>query len=148
MFQRLHQIVKLHASKIIGNNNIIEDQFKESVANDASGTIIDVLKSHIDSGKAKDIYTFLNSQLASNNNLCQIIANKYANRLNKYYHININDAKSIANKLIPEVMNNFATSTKQATKEEEGVFSFLNSLSGYTINFQSLFNKMNYMQIA
>lgn len=148
MFYNLHQTVTKNAENVISQNSLIPNKYKTAAINDASGTIVDVLKSQLDTGKLKEVVKFFQTSGIENNFLISIIAKKYATRLNRYYSINMDDAKNIADKLIPNVMKNFILVTKQAPSKDDGMFSFLNWLSGNTINFEALFLKMNTTSFA
>lgn len=148
MFYNLHQTVTQNAVNVISQNSLIPNKYKTAAINDASGTIVDVLKSQLDTGKLKEVVKFFQTSGIENNFLISIITKKYATRLNRYYSISMDDAKNIADKLIPNVMKNFILVTKQAPSKDNGMFSFLNWLSGNTINFEGLFLKMNTTSFA
>lgn len=148
MFSELYQLVKLNSLTIVTENNIVPLKFKDAVLNEASGTIIDVLKTQLENGKFKDLFRLFQNSEIENSFIIKAISNKYAIRLNKYYSINMPEAKSIANKLIPDVMKNFISVIKHAPAKEQDMFSFLNWLSGNTINFEALFLKTNSGQLA
>ncbi len=148
MFYSLHQMVTENADNVINKNSVVPTKYKVAAINDASGTIVDVLKAQLESGKLKELIKFFQTSGIENSFLISIITKKYANRLNRYYSINMDDAKNIADKLIPNVMKNFISVTKQEPNTEENMFSFLNWLSGNTINFEALFVKMKTVQLA
>lgn len=148
MFYNLHQTVTQNAVNVINQNSVVPTKFKTAAINDASGTIVDVLKAQLESGKLKELIKFFQTSGIENSLLITIISKKYANRLNRYYSINMDDAKNIADKLIPNVMNNFILITKQAPIKDDGMFSFLNWLSGNTVNFEALSLKMNTVSFA
>lgn len=148
MFYNLHQTVTQNAVNVINQNVLVPAKHKIAATNDASGTIVDVLKAQLDNGNLKEVVKFFQTSGIENSFLISVITNKYASRLNNYYCINMVDAKNIADKLIPDVMKNFISVTKHATTKEQGVFSFLNWLSGNTINFEALFIKINATQFA
>ena len=148
MFSNLYQLVKENAVNVIGENALIPAKYKEAAINDASGTIVDVLKAQLDTGKLKDIISFFHASGTEGNTLITLIAKKYAHRLNRYYNIDMEQSNKIANKLIPVVMKKFVSSAKKTETKEDGMFSILNWLSGNTINFESLLLKMNKFQLA
>ena len=148
MFSNLYQLVKENAVNVIDENPLIPVKYKEAAINDASGTIVDVLKAQLDTGKLKDIISFFRAPGTEGNSLITLIAKKYAHRLNRYYNIDMEQSNKIANKLIPVVMKKFVSSAKNTETKEDGMFSILNWLSGNTINFESLLLKMNKFQLA
>ncbi|TAE35205.1 MAG: hypothetical protein EAY66_09540 [Sphingobacteriales bacterium] len=148
MFSKLYQIVKSNALTLITENNIVPLKFKDAAINEASGTIVDVLKSQMESGKFKDVLRFFQTSGIDNNALINIGINKYANRLNRHYNINIDAAKEISVALIPPAMKQFVASTETSETKESAMFSVLNWLSGNTINFEKMLSRMNTLQIA
>lgn len=148
MFEKLYLLVKENMGIRMMENARIPSNAYDSVINEASGTIIDVLKSQIDSGKADDLLTFFNISNIEDNALVRSITSKYAIRLNKYYGIHIADAKTLAEELIPSVLKKFILLAKEGKKTENGVLAFFNKLSGYTVNFETLFGKMPQIQLA
>jgi hypothetical protein len=148
MFSNLYQLVKENAVSVIDENSLIPIKYKEAAINDASGTIVDVLKAQLDSGKLKDVVNFFHTSGTESSVLIMLICKKYANRLNRYYNIDMAQSNSIADKLIPTVMKKFVSSARKTETKEDGMFPILNWLSGNTINFESLLLKMNNFQLA
>lgn len=148
MFSKLYQIVKLNSLTIITENKMVPLKFKDAVLNEASGTIVDVLKSHMENGKYKDLIKLFQTSAFDNNALINISIKKYANRLNRYYNINIEAAKEIAETLIPSVIGQFVASTKKTETKESTLFYVLNWLSGNTINSEKMLTRMNTFQIV
>jgi hypothetical protein len=149
MFEKLYQLVKENICTETLKNASIPVELHESVVNEASGTIIDVLKSQIDKGRYNDLLTVFKVNHIENNVLVRTIASKYANRLNKYYGIQIENAKIMADKVILVIMMRFVSMSKEVNhKNENGVFTLFNKLSGNTINFETLFGKIPHTQLA
>ncbi|QEK53037.1 hypothetical protein FYC62_16170 [Pedobacter aquae] len=148
MFEKLYSIVKENLEPHLNEVGEISVSAHEAIINEASGTIIDVLKAQIDNGKVSDLVAFFSISSIDNTVLVRSIASKYAIRLNKYYGININIAKDFADKQMPIVMNKFIKVAKDNPKSANGMFAFFNKLSGYTVNFETLFGKMPQFQLA
>ena len=149
MFEKLYQLVKENICAETMKDAAIPVELHESVVNEASGTIIDVLKSQIDKGRYNDLLAVFKVNHIENNVLVRTIASKYANRLNKYYGIQIENAKIMADKVILVIMMRFVSMSKEVNhKNENGVFALFNKLSGNTINFETLFGKIPHTQLA
>lgn len=148
MFEKLNQLIKENVKAEVFLNAGIAHSLLESAVNEASGVIVDVLKSQLDSGKAKDLMMFFKSKESECLVVAKIIIYKYSNRLNKYYNLSSEQAKGLSQILIPVVLNKFIKQTIDSKKEEKGVFALLNWLSGNTVNFEDYFLKINKMQIA
>ncbi len=147
MFKKLYQLVKENAGTAILENAEVPVKFQEAAMNEASGTIIDVLKSQLESGKLNDLVRFFQLTGFENNVLIRSIVKKYANRLNKHYEISTESSLKIAEELIPVVMKKFVFLIRSNDKKQD-VFSFLNILGGNTVNFEVLFGKINSLQLA
>jgi len=104
MFENLFLLVKNNAGKAVFTNPEIAEKDREAVLTEASSSIIDVLKNHIETGRMKALVGYFQLNGIYNNPLVNSMVNKFANRLNKYYGITPNSAYKIADGLIPQVM--------------------------------------------
>ena len=148
MFDKLNQLVIESSKKDVFLNAGIAASSFEAAMHEASGVIIDILKSQLDNGKAKDLMSFFKGKKAESDLLLKMMINKYANRLNKYYTISASAAKEIAEVLIPTVVKKFVAQTGNDKKEDKGIFALFNYLSGHTVNFEEFFLKMDKLQMA
>jgi hypothetical protein len=148
MFEKLNQLVKENIKSEVFLNGGIAVGSIEYASQEASGVIVDILKSQLEKGKAKDLMSFFKGKKAESDLLLSMMVNKYANRLNKYYTISANAAREIAETIIPTIMRLFVSQTNDGKKEEKKVFALLNWLSGYTVNFEEFFLKINPIQLA
>ena len=144
MFEKLFQLVKINAGKAVIENPEIAAKDRESVITEASSTIIDVLKSQIETGKMKDLVTFFQLSGIYNNPMVNKMVNKFANRLNTYYSIEPNTAYTISEQLIPTVMVQLVQQSKNETKE----FSLGTMFSKLTGNRTDLSGLVNNMMLA
>src|SRR5690606_4844294 len=138
---KLYSIVKESmGNDLLGRLNLQPDSH-ESVINEASGTIIDVLKSQIDSGKIADLLSVFRVYHIEDNSLVRSMVSKYAIRLNKNYGILIGDAKKMAEEVMPLIMRKLVSTSKESDQDVNsgnGIYDLFNSLSGNTINFETL----------
>lgn len=149
MFEKLYQLVKENISTDVLQNAHISIESREFIVNEASGSIIDVLKSQIDKGKYDDLLAVFEVYHIENNSLVKMMISKYAIRLNKYYNVSIENAKKMSSEVIPVIMKKLVLMSKEVDhKNENGVFALFNKLSGYTINFETLFGKIPNTQLA
>jgi hypothetical protein len=148
MFNRLNQLVKENIKNEIFLNGGIQSDALESASQEASGVIVDVLKTQLDRGKAVDLMRFFKGKKVESDILLKMMINKFANRLNSYYCISVTSAKVIAENIIPKVMGIFVFQTNQSIKAENEIFALLNWLSGYTVNFENFFSRINGLQNA
>ena len=148
MFDKLNQLVRESAKSDVFLNAGINPNSVESATQEVSGVIIDILKSQLESGKARDLMSFFKGKKSESDLLLRMMINKYTNRLNKYYTISTTAAKEIAEAIIPAVVKKFVLITGNGKKEEKGIFAFFNWLSGNTVNFEYIFLKLNQTQMV
>ncbi len=141
MFEKLNQIVKESEATFLASE--LSQTATKDAMYEATGAIVDVLKSQLDNGKANDLMSYFNGKQSAFQDLTPVMVNKYSHRLNKYFNLSINDARNLSEKVIPVVMSKFVKQTAESKKEENSVFNLMNWLSGNTVNFESFFLKLN-----
>ena len=112
MFEKLFLLVKNNAGKAVIDNPAIPVKYHEAVINEASSSIIEVLKSQMETGKLKDLVRFFQFSGIYNNSLVSSMVNKFANKLNNFYGIDPNSHCVTANSLIPPVMRSWLNNQK------------------------------------
>ncbi|WP_214072195.1 hypothetical protein [Mucilaginibacter sp. dw_454] len=116
MFEKLFMLVKNNAGTAVVNNPIIPAKYHEAVINEASSSIIEVLKGQMENGKLKEMIKYFQYPGIYSNPLVNSTVNKFANKLNDYYGIEPAEAVMIAKELIPPVMQEMIEqSAKQNT---------------------------------
>ncbi len=114
-------LVKNNAGTAVIDNPLIPAKNYEAIINEASSSIIDVLKGHIETGKLKDLVKYFQFPgIYIGNPLIGTAVNKFANRLNNYYGLEPADAMETAKGLIPQVMHQLIW---QSQNKIEGEFS-------------------------
>jgi len=145
MFEKLFLLIKNNAGPAVINNPDVPQKFHDAVINEASSTIIEVLKSQIETGKMKDLVSFFQFSGIYNNSLVKIMVNRFTNKLVKFYSIEANTALSVANSLIPPVMQELV---KQSKNERNKEFLLTNLLSKLNANRADLTMLVNIMMAA
>lgn len=130
MFEKLYLLVKNNAGTAVMNNPVIPAKHHEDVINDASSSIIEVLKGQVEGGKLKDLVNYFQFTGVFNNPLISNVTRKFANKLNNYYQIEPADAMSIAKSLIPPVMHEIIKQSKSEQNKEFALSSLVQKLSG------------------
>jgi len=138
MFEKLFMLVKSNAGKAVIENPSIPEKYREAVLNDASSSIIEVLKGQIESGRIKDLIKYFQLNGISNNSLVTAIVNRFANKLNKFYGIDPSSAYTTATNLIPPVMQQLIQQTKNKNNKELVLSSMLSTLNGNHADLSSL----------
>lgn len=129
MFENLFLLVKSNAGEAVIQNPVIPAGQSEYVINDASSSIIEVLKKQLDSGRLKDLIRFFKLSEARNNELVTSMVNRFANKLNKYYNIDPKAAFTASSTLIVPVIDQMVQQGKSGSNDFT-MNTFLSKLSG------------------
>jgi hypothetical protein len=141
MFEKLFLLVKSNAGTAVIDNPAIPVKYHEAVINEASSSIIEVLKSQVETGKIKDLIKFFQFS-GYNNSLVSSMVNRFANKLNNFYSIDPNSAWTAANSLIPPVMQELVKQSKNEQNMDFGLANLLTKLNGNRADMKVLVNRM------
>jgi hypothetical protein len=142
MFEKLFMLVKNNAGTAVIDNPAIPVKYHEAVINEASSSIIEVLKNQLETGRVKELVKFFQFSGIYNNSLVSSIINKFANKLNNFYGIEPESAMSAANSLITPVMAELVKESKDAKNLDFGLSNFLSKLNGNRGNMDALVGEM------
>jgi len=142
MFEKLFMLVKNNAGTAVIDNPAIPVKYHEAVINEASSSIIEVLKNQLETGKIKDLIKFFQFSGIYNNSLVSSIINKFANKLNNFYGIAPDSALLAANSLITPVMAELVKESKDAKNLDFGLSNLISKLSGNRTDMSALVNQM------
>jgi len=143
MFEKLFLLVKNNAGTAVMNNPAIPVKDREAVINEASSSIIEVLKNHMEGGKVKDFVKYFQFTGVYNNPLISSAVKKFANKLNNFYGIDSTAALDISKALIPPVMQELIKESKSEQNKEFALNSILAKLSGSLRDMNALVNHMS-----
>jgi len=142
MFEKLFLLVKNNAGTAVMDNPLIPEKYREAVINDASSTIIEVLKGQMEGGKLKDLVKYFQFTGVFNNPLISGAVKKFANKLNNFYNIDTADALAISKALIPPVMQELIKESKSEQNKEFALTTLLSKLSGNRGDMNILLNQL------
>jgi hypothetical protein len=142
MFEKLFLLVKNNAGMAVINNPVIPAGSREAVINEASSSIIEVLKNQMESGHISDLIKYFKFSGTYNESLVTSIINKFANRLNKFYNIDMPSAQAAANSLIPTVMKQLVQLSNSEQTKEFALGTMLSKLNGNQADLSGLVNKL------
>jgi glutathionyl-hydroquinone reductase len=142
MFEKLFLLVKNNAGVAVMNNPVIPAGSREAVINEASSSIIEVLKNQMESGHIKDVINYFQFSGSYNESLVTSMINKFANRINKFYSIDMASAQATANSLIPAVMKQLVQLSNNKQTEEFALGTMLSKLNGNQADLNGLVNKL------
>ncbi|MFI5140607.1 MAG: hypothetical protein ACHQIM_22510 [Sphingobacteriales bacterium] len=142
MFEKLFMLVKNNAGTAVIDNPAIPEKYHEAVMNEASSSIIEVLKSQMESGKIKDLVRFFQFSGIHGHSLIASIVKKFANKLNNFYDIDPKSAMAAAKSLIPPVMKQLLVQSKSGEDKEFVLATMLSKLNGNRADLSLLVNQM------
>ena len=142
MFEKLFLLVKNNAGTAVISNPLIPEKYHEAVINDASSSIIEVLKGQVEGGKLKDLVKYFQFPGVYNNPLISSAVKRFANKLNNYYGIESVEALRIAEELIPPVMQEMIRESKTEQDKEFGLAALVSKLTGNFIDMNALLNQL------
>lgn len=142
MFEKLFTLVKNNAGTAIIDNPLIPQKYHEAVINDASSTIIEVLKNQMENGKIKDLVKYFQFSGVYDNPLIASAIHKFANKLNNFYGIEPKPAIAIANGLIRPVMQELIRQSKSAQNNDFALSSLLALLNVNKVNVNGLISQI------
>jgi hypothetical protein len=142
MFEKLYLLVKNNAGTAVIDNPAIPEKYHDAVINEASSSIIEVLKGQMEMGKMKDLVSFFQFSGKYNKPLVASIANKFANKLNNFYGIEPATALRTANALIKPVMEELVKQSKNEKNIDFGLSNLLSKLTGNQRDMSGLVNQM------
>ena len=141
MFEKLFLLVKNNAGMAVIDNPVVPTKFHDAVINEASSSIIEVLKGQMESGRLKDMIKYFQFPGIYNNPLINSTVNKFANKLNNYYGIEPDAAMAVAKALITPVMHELM---QQSTEKNNdfALSKLLGSLSGNNAGMDVLLSQL------
>jgi len=142
MFEKLYLLVKNNAGTAVMDNPVIPEKYREAVINEASSSIIEVLKGHTEGGKLKDFVKYFQFTGVYNNPLISSTVKKFANKLNNFYGIDTASAIAISKALIPPVMQELIKESKSEQNKEFALNTMLSKLSGNFTDVNVLLNQL------
>jgi hypothetical protein len=142
MFEKLFMLVKNNAGMAVIDNPAIPAKYHDAVINEASSSIIEVLKGQMEIGKIMDLIRFFQFSGIYNNYLVSNIVNKYANKLNNFYGIEPTAALAASNMLIRPVMEELIKESKDAENKDFGLSNLLSKLSGNQKDMSGLVSQL------
>ncbi|MBB3054574.1 hypothetical protein [Mucilaginibacter gotjawali] len=143
MFEKLFLLVKNNAGRAVIDNPEIPEKYHEAVINEASSSIIEVLKGQMETGKVKDLVRFFQFSGFYNKSLVASIVNKFANKLNKFYGLAPEPAMHAAQLLIPPVMEEMVKQAKNEQNKDFGLSNLLSKLTGGQRDMSGLVNQLS-----
>jgi hypothetical protein len=141
MFEKLFMLVKNNAGTAVMDNPLIAEKNREAVINDATSSIIEVLKGQMEGGKLKDLVNYFQFAGVFNNPLISSAVKRFANKLNNYYGIDSAEALNIAKAVITPAMLELIKESKSEKNKEFALNTLLSKISGNLTDMTAILNQ-------
>ena len=145
MLEQLTNLVKQYAGDAIINNPAIPNERNDEAINETSSSIAGGLQNMLSSGGAQDILKmFSGNQSVSNSAVTNNVSGGVIENLMNKFGLDRSAANGIANKLVPNVMQNMVQKTNDPNDSSFDIQGIFNNLSGGStsgFNIQALLNK-------
>jgi len=141
MFEKLFLLVKNNAGMAVIDNPAIPVKYHEAVINEASSSIIEVLKGQVETGRITDLIRFFQVS-GYNSSIVSSMVNRFANKLNNFYGVDSSSAWTTANSLIQPVMLELVKQSKNEQNTDFGLTNLLSKLNGNRADMKVLVNRM------
>jgi len=146
MLDQLTNLVKQYAGDAIINNPAIPNERNDEAINETSSSIAGGLQNMLSSGGAQDILKmFSGNQSVSNSTVTNNLSSGVIQNLMSKFGLDQSTASNIANKLVPNVMQNLVQKTNDPNDSSFDIQGIFNGLSGGStsgFNMQALLNKL------
>lgn len=142
MFEKLYLLVKNNAGTAVMDNPMIPEKQREAVINEASSSIIEVLKGHMETGRLKDLVKYFQYPGIYSSPIVSSIVKRFANKLNNFYSIDAKTSMQIAEQVITPVMQELIKQSKSEQNKEFALAAFLSKLNGNRADMKFLLAKM------
>ena len=145
MLDQLTKLVKQYAGDAIINNPAIPNERNEEAIDETSSSIAGGLQNMLSSGGAQDILKmFSGNQSVSNSEITNNVSGGVIENLMNKLGLDRSAASGVANKLVPNVMQNLVQKTNDPDDSSFDIQGIFNNLSGGStsgFNMQALLNK-------
>jgi hypothetical protein len=130
MFENLLNLVKQNAGDAIINNPAIPNERNDEAIADASSSIVDGLKGAIANGNINDVLNMFTGGNAAASPVAQNIQGGFIQNLMDKFGLDGNQAGSIANNLLPSILNQFVNKTNDPKDNSFDLQDIIQKLSG------------------
>lgn len=143
MLENLFSLIKDKAAESVLNNPVIAVHHQEGIINEASSSIIDVLKDQLAAGKLKEVLEVFQHADISHNAIVSRMVTKFTSRLQNNYAIGAPDAKNIATTLIHPVMGQLVKKTNDPDDQSFDLPDMISQFGGSQVDLGRIINKFN-----
>jgi hypothetical protein len=146
MFDNLINLIKQNADQPIVKNSAIPNERNDEAVQEAGNSIMTTLQNALSGGNIKDVMKIFSgdSNKAVDNPLTQQATGSFIDTLKSKFGLDNSQAAGVADKLMPNVMNQLSQKTADPKDNSFNVQDIFNKLSGGKtsgMDVQGMFNK-------
>ncbi|MGV8880472.1 MAG: hypothetical protein ACOH2A_15750 [Sphingobacteriaceae bacterium] len=141
MLANLFALIKTEAASRFSNDPSVPTQHQDGMLNEASSSIIDVLKDQLATGKLKDVLELFQHSDISNHPIVSRMLTKFTSRLQNNYAIAEPEAKNIASDLIHPVMEKLVKKTNDPEDNSFDLPDMISQFGGNEVNLGGIISK-------
>jgi hypothetical protein len=145
MLDQLMDLVKKHTGDAVVNNPDIPNDKNDAAIQETSNSLFSGLQGMLSQGNLKDILKMFTGQAGSNNAVNQQLSGNLVQNLMDKFGLNKQQAGNVADKVVPNVMNDMVAKTNDPKDNSFDIQGIFNSLSGggtSGFNMQGLLDKV------
>jgi hypothetical protein len=131
MLENLLELVKSNAGDSVVKNTAVPNEHNDAVINQASGSIVESLKSQMAGGNIGDLLSTLGGKTGITNNpvVANVISSVSGSLMSKF-GLSKEAASSVSDKLVPDVMTQLVKKTNDPNDSSFDLGGIFNTLSG------------------
>jgi hypothetical protein len=144
MLDNLTNLVRQNAGKAVIDNPAIPNEKNEQAVETAGKSIMSTLQNALSGGKINDVLGFFKNGRSGAPEIVQEATTNYASDLQIKLGLNTEQANEVANKVVPQTMDQLAAKTADPADKSFNIQDVFNKLSGGKtggLDMQSLLNK-------
>lgn len=130
MLDKLINLVRQHAGDAVINNPAIPNEKNNEAVNDAGTSIMGTLQNALASGRIKDVLGYFQHKGGDTDPIVKEATGNYAKDLQTRLGVDPGAAQDVANKVVPQTMNDLANRTADPSDNSFDIQDIFNSLSG------------------
>ena len=145
MFDEIMNLLQKHGDDAIVKNTAIPDDKNEAVIQESSSSIFSSLQGLVSGGQLNDVVKMFGGNSAATGTVNQQVSGNLVQNLMDKFGFSQQQASGVADKVVPNVMNDMVAKANDPTDNSMDVQGIFNKLSGGQtsgFNIQSLIDKV------
>jgi hypothetical protein len=145
MLDNLMDLVRKYTGTAVNSNPAIPNEKNEAVTEQAGNSIVDTLRNALGSGRITDVLSFFKKGGKESDDIVNEATTNYAHDLQANQGLDALQAKEVAEKVVPQAMNEMAAKTADPNDKSFNIQDIFNKLTGGKtsgFNMEKAMNKL------